>query len=514
MSCYTTGDVAYDSAGGNQLNGTAFDTLNDFNCKIGELFNFTEISGTSLCDLNSGFLSAGCVSEGIFDPYYTGVVTSLTLDCGNNVEVNGTSVAFDNNAETAAIFDELFMSEEFGNLQVGKLTISDCQLNGYPDLTTLDELKEFEAFSNTGPSNPPQIPDSVNATQCDFKLDISDSILCQDLDGTLATYNSTCGSQVTLKDLAFDEGCCEPIEHADEGSVIVCTSDGSKFAAGFPNCSSGYFATEGVNVDECTECTAVNNSATEDVSCTSSSDSRVTACSSGFYKLDGGVGEADECTGCTPIVGSTGALSCTDEDDSRTTACAEGKYILQGVLNDTCAECMAVEGGSGNVTCTNASDSRVAACTPPKIKLAGEMADTCVDNCGEGKYASSSNLCTLCEPIEGSSGTVSCSTNLDSTTTACATGRYKVSGTPDTCPECSPIANKAADASVTCTNATDSKLDGGCAANFTKVQGMADTCTQPEDPDDGSSGSGSGDEPTSAAISAMPALVFMALSFF
>lgn len=182
----------------------------------------------------------------------------------------------------------------------------------------------------------------------------------------------------------------------------------------------------------CNICTPVANAAPDATyTCTTASDSRVSACDSGFYKVGGDVGAADTCPACSTVTNAAdgATYTCTSAADSRVSGCASGFYKLPGGPGaaDACPACTSVTDAEAGATytCTSAVDSRVSACAAGFYKLAG--------------------------------GT----------------------GSADTCLACTVVGDAEADATYTCTSGTDSRVSG-CLAGFFRTEGTAglmDTCT-------------------------------------
>jgi hypothetical protein len=74
--------------------------------------------------------------------------------------------------------------------------------------------------------------------------------------------------------------------------------------------------------------------------CTTAADTRVSACATGFYKLDGGVGSADTCPQCATVVDAEegATYTCTSGTDSRVSGCLPGTFRTEGTAGvmDTC----------------------------------------------------------------------------------------------------------------------------------------------------------------------------------
>jgi hypothetical protein len=178
---------------------------------------------------------------------------------------------------------------------------------------------------------------------------------------------------------------CTPVENAAPDATYTCTTaSDSRVSA----CDSGFFKIGGAvgAADTCPSCSTVTNAAEgATYTCTSSVDSRVSGCASGFFKLPGGPGAADACPPCTEVNDAEDAATytCTTAADTRVSACATGFYKLDGGVGsaDTCPQCATVvdaeEGAT--YTCTSGTDSRVSGCLPGTFRTEGTagVMDTC-----------------------------------------------------------------------------------------------------------------------------------------
>jgi len=101
--------------------------------------------------------------------------------------------------------------------------------------------------------------------------------------------------------------------------------------------------------------------------------------------------------------------------------------------------------------------------------------DSQCDDCNAGYYLDESlpsDRCNACTPVSGCVGAVDCTSPANSHCDACAFGRYRVPGVPDTCPACEAVPG--CTTPVSCTNATDSQcLD--CGTTTTTSPGATTT---------------------------------------
>merc|ERR1711865_1082888 len=128
----------------------------------------------------------------------------------------------------------------------------------------------------------------------------------------------------------------------------------------------------------CVACTVTNSGTGATITCTSSSDARVSACATGHWKDSSG--QADKCTAHTACgkqvkVGDADAAVRTASTAASATAdavcavCTAGTY---GTNSGDCNTCATVDGAlaattdpvaaGATYTCTTALDSRVSAC--------------------------------------------------------------------------------------------------------------------------------------------------------
>ena len=95
--------------------------------------------------------------------------------------------------------------------------------------------------------------------------------------------------------------------------------------------ADGYFL-DGVEVKTCTSIMDAEDEAT--YTCTTASDSRVSACAAGFYRIVGSSGESDTCQQCITHEGAseTAEYICTSDTDSQVDECVTGYEFIVGVL--------------------------------------------------------------------------------------------------------------------------------------------------------------------------------------
>jgi len=90
---------------------------------------------------------------------------------------------------------------------------------------------------------------------------------------------------------------------------------------------------------------------TAKLTCTSATDSRITACALGLYKTDGVSGTSDTCTACTAVENavSDATYTCTDATDSKVSACAAGYIHTTTTVPETCDDPNAPDDNDDNV---------------------------------------------------------------------------------------------------------------------------------------------------------------------
>lgn len=101
-------------------------------------------------------------------------------------------------------------------------------------------------------------------------------------------------------------------------------------------------ASDVTTTQDATECTRIVGAVNATYTCDSASNSRVSACDSGHYKVAGAT--ADACPACSPVAGADAAATytCTSATDSRVSACRVAYFLTVGETGemDTCTgEC-------------------------------------------------------------------------------------------------------------------------------------------------------------------------------
>ena len=230
----------------------------------------------------------------------------------------------------------------------------------------------------------------------------------------------------------------------------ACTAAGMTLKSPLPESSC---AAEVCSTTDCCElpCTPVANA--DSVACSTIGNSRVAACSAGYFKTDNSAaGTSDACTPCTPVTGAA-SITCVAAGNSRA-VCAMGFTRTDNSAasaSDVCTQdpknCATNWNGAGggafpaSLCAVGWSPFAGSPCAGPTCGwLDCCEATTCAhDPCGAG------GNCTA-----GGSG-FSCT---------CADGSFPVTtavpgvGSQGSCSACSPVANAAA---VTCTTAGDSQ---------------------------------------------------------
>merc|ERR1711865_900054 len=150
-----------------------------------------------------------------------------------------------------------------------------------------------------------------------------------------------------------------------------------------------------------------------------------------------------------------------------------------------CTACSAVAGAASDatLTCTKVGDTRVSACAAcdTTVKTVGDANtdDTCTETCGTGFY-SGTDMCkahTVCDVARGTK-----SAGTPTTDTVCKPCAGKFGENSATCAAqtaCTAVVGAVADATYTCTSATDSRVSACAAATSIKTvggAGAADTC--------------------------------------
>jgi len=219
-----------------------------------------------------------------------------------------------------------------------------------------------------------------------------------------------------------DQRCCRYSNYTD--GIKACGSAGR-----YELCLAGYFRSSESRL--CESCPTGKHSSDEATSCSS--------CPAGSWN------NSNICTDCIPVTGaSPGATyTCTSATDSRVSACDGNKYKTVGATGatDTCTDCVAVDGAKSDATytCTSATTSRVSTCATatPKKTVGTTGADTCTASCADGTWVNS-DVCTPCTDVTGakSDATYNCSSATDSSVSACAAGFELSKGTCFSCGTC------------------------------------------------------------------------------
>merc|ERR1711865_51935 len=268
-------------------------------------------------------------------------------------------------------------------------------------------------------------------------------------------------------------------------------------------CIAGTYAAD--DTTNCAACTVTNSGTGATITCTSSSDARVSACATGHWKDSSG--KADKCTAHTACgkqvkVGDADAAVRTASTAASATAdavcavCTAGTY---GTNSGDCNTCATVDGamaasGTGvtpvvaaaTYTCTTNSDSRVSACaTATSKKTVGADAsiatsgtkDTCTATCPvvAGTW-DKEGICTACTAAANALTTTCSATGTDSVAASCNAGFWKdTTGTAAVCKACAAAETVVANAMYTCGSANPPTLFT-CNAGFFK-NAAGDACT-------------------------------------
>merc|ERR1711865_286779 len=293
--------------------------------------------------------------------------------------------------------------------------------------------------------------------------------------GTYATGNGACGPCATV-----DGSLAETALTCTSGSdsrVVACAVDKQKNAgvdatvtvtATHDTCTTPQAACLAIAGADTLRATTAAATATKDIVCA--------ACVAGSF---GGNGVA--CTACTAVDGdlSTADVTCTSLTDSRTSACAATTTTKKTVgadgATDTCTATCAVAGtwdnsnvctactavaGASSVSCTSATDSAVAFCMDGYFKNAD------------------GDACTKCTAVTNAA-TVTCKSAADSEPVTCNDGVNFLSTIDGvkSCGACDAIAN----AAVTCTWPGNSQL-ASCNDKFELKSGACTAVVVPETP--------------------------------
>jgi hypothetical protein len=269
-------------------------------------------------------------------------------------------------------------------------------------------------------------------------------------------------------------GCseCEAVSNAATDATVTCsTSTNSRVS----ECAVGFFKDGTGDADVCTPCEVVANAATDATyTCSSAADSRVSSCGDDHFKV--GSGTADVCTACaTCASGQFTSEECSATSDAQCTSCETIEHAIDGAT----------------YTCESASDSRVSACAAGYERVPGgdQLADTCAPISGKcggnaegaGDYTCPQRYHSLADQVTINS--VAC---VDETCTTEEATRRTEECCAEDCPTpsstdaelcCTPVDFALSGTQYTCTGATDSRI-GECAAGyFRNSAAVADACT-------------------------------------
>ena len=340
-------------------------------------------------------------------------------------------------------------------------------------------------------------------TQCSAQAD-AQCQSCTPVPGAAAGATLSCSNaqdssvDTCIRGDWLDNGHCTACTVCAEGKLESSPCSDKADRRCCTTCGTGEFQSrkcDATHDGQCTACPAVlHASAGAELTCTSRSDSRLSSCSDGFFRVRGseagyfssatpdrcqacrscpvGTYAAEACSSttdtvcvlCTPVgdAAPNAEYSCTSVSNSHVSACASGppvSYFRTRTENeaDTCSPCSYCSPGKFEAAkCTNAKDTVCPSCT---VVLHSNGTSTCtsstdsqVQKCIQGYYRvhgkdGSSDLCTVCSTCPlGKYQTAPCSANRDAR-----------------CEPCTPISHS--EGLVTCTGATDSQVEL-CADNF------------------------------------------------
>jgi hypothetical protein len=230
---------------------------------------------------------------------------------------------------------------------------------------------------------------------------------------------------------------CYPIDQCkllDNGGCDVKHSRCTNFNGGYScsPCKQGTFG-DPYQLGGCKPCARVENSAPDAIlSCTGPSASNVSACAEGFYKAQAGQGNV--CVECSQ--------------------CTAGQYMRAACSPDgnaVCIDCTPIEHAlaTAPVTCTAADDSTFRSggggCASGFNKFRLNGADTC-------------QRCTVCTP--GKFTKSPCSSVVETV-----------------CQNCTAVPGARKDATYSCTNADDSRVDVCTSGDYLDANGQCLDCT-------------------------------------
>ena len=182
---------------------------------------------------------------------------------------------------------------------------------------------------------------------------------------------------------------------------------------------------------------------------------------------------------CTYVPEAT--YTCTTPTDSRVSACKPGYYKTVGLAdvvdtvdtvestNDVCTPCNDVENAArGSIaTCTTAHDTRVSACAAEHFRDQG-VTERC-DGQTEGDATDDA-----CEAL-ALDGEASTCTSATAPASPCS----HTAGTSDTCEPCGRIVDALEGAVQNCTNANDTRVET-CRRNYVLVKGATGESPSPD----------------------------------
>jgi cysteine-rich repeat protein len=188
--------------------------------------------------------------------------------------------------------------------------------------------------------------------------------------------------------------------------------------------------------------------------CVGTTSSDCTSCPSEHYLTS----NPGSCAPCTSIE-HCDEVTCTSADASRCSHCSSGYYDDDTGTSDVCNQCTAIENcATASVSCSTASDSQCGFCLAGHYRVDG-----------------SPDTCPVCTPVPGCNSFVECTDATDSVCTSCLTGYY-LTGT--TCTACPPVEH--CNGLEDCDNATDSQCtsceDGYYLDNGDSSTDEADVC--------------------------------------
>merc|ERR1740130_1156079 len=215
---------------------------------------------------------------------------------------------------------------------------------------------------------------------------------------------------------------------------------------------------------------------------TNIADRTCTPCETGSWAAGNGDCVAHSTCGCQSDKLKRAAATAGDlTADTVCDACTNAFGLNTG----DCTACSPVAGAASDatLTCTKVGDTRVSACAAcdTTVKTVGGAStdDTCTETCGNGFY-SATGMCkahTVCDVARGtkSAGTPT----TDAVCKPCAGKFGENSATCAAQTACTAVVGAVADATYTCTSATDSRVSACAAATSIKTvgaTGAADTC--------------------------------------